>query len=302
MAKRWGGPRRAIALRRFAAFLAARMAAAMRLVTRSVPVGEVLFARSVIAAIVIGAFYSFRGQFRTALHTTRPAGHLIRCLSGAISTGGYIAALARLPLVNVMVIVYSTPVITVILAACFLKERVRLFRWFATCVGFLGILVMVSPYVEGQWALLSVSGIGMSFALVSAFTGALSSIQIRRLTETEKTPSIVFYFYLACAFAGALTLPFFSVMPSASEWGLLVFVGVIGVFAQLATTESLRFAGVSTAVFFDYTIIFWSFFIGYFAFGELPGRIVYFGGILIVGSAIFIIYREQLLKKRAAPG
>ena len=295
------GALQAIGLRLVGALLAAVMAAAMRFVTQSIPVGEVLFVRSVIAAVLIGAFYWFRGEFRAALYTKRPLGHLVRCVSGAISTGAYIAALARLPLVNVMVIAYSTPVITVILAASFLRERVRVFRWSATFVGFVGILLMLSPYFEGQWTIVTVAGIGMSFALLSALTGAVSAIQIRRLTETEKTPSIVFYFYVACALAGALTLPFEAAAPNLTEWILLIVIGVIGVFAQLATTESLRLAGASTAVFFDYTIILWSFLIGYFVFGELPELIVYVGGSLIIGSGIFIIYREQALKKRPEP-
>jgi drug/metabolite transporter (DMT)-like permease len=291
------GPLRAIGLRLAAALLNAGVAAALRLVSRDLPIGEVVFFRSFIAAFLIGAFYLFRAQLRTALYTRRPFAHFVRCLSGAISTAAYVGALARLPLVNVMVIVYSTPVITVVLAACFLKEQVRIYRWSATFLGFLGIVLMLLPYFDMPWVTISAAGLGMAFALLSAVTSAVSSIQIRRLTETEKTPSIVFYFYFSCAFAAALTLPFSSVVPNPMEWIMLAAIGVVSVFSQLAATESLRFAGASTAVFFDYTIILWSFLIGYFAFRELPGPIVYLGGLLIVVSGIFIIYREQGLKK-----
>jgi drug/metabolite transporter (DMT)-like permease len=82
---------------------------------------------------------------------------------------------------------------------------------------------------------------------------------------------------------------------------MLTLVGLLSAVSQLATTDSLRHAGASVAVFFDYTIIFWSFLIGYFAFHELPGTVVYLGGSLILASGLFIIYREQQLKKARPP-
>jgi drug/metabolite transporter (DMT)-like permease len=162
----------------------------------------------------------------------------------------------------------------------------------------MGIILMLLPYLDRPWvSLLGTAGFGMALALLSAATGGISLIQIRRLTETESTASIVFYFYLSCTFAAALTLPFWAVMPNTIEWLMFGVIGVVSIFSQLAATESLRYAGASTAVFFDYTIILWSFLIGYFAFGELPGPFVYLGGSLIVMAGLFIIYRDQRLKR-----
>ena len=55
------------------------------------------------------------------------------------------AALARLPLANATAIGFAAPLITVALAALVLKERVRIFRWSAVGVGFVGVLVMLCP-------------------------------------------------------------------------------------------------------------------------------------------------------------
>src|SRR4051812_43198999 len=117
-------PLRSISLRLAAAFLSAAVAAGLRIVGRDLPLCEVLFFRSGVAAIAIAAVYYCRGQFRAAFYTNRPLGHFVRCISGTISTAAYIAALTRLPLVNVMVLVYSTPIVTVVLAAWLLKEKV----------------------------------------------------------------------------------------------------------------------------------------------------------------------------------
>ena len=58
------------------------------------------------------------------------------------------AALARLPLVDATAISFASPLITVAFAAIFLGERVRIYRWSAVIVGFLGVLVMLSPHLE----------------------------------------------------------------------------------------------------------------------------------------------------------
>ncbi len=55
------------------------------------------------------------------------------------------------------------------------------------------------------------------FALTGAFCNAGSVIQTRRLTESETTSSIVFYFSLICALAGLATWPLGWLVPS---WGI----------------------------------------------------------------------------------
>ena len=58
------------------------------------------------------------------------------------------AALARLPLVDATAISFAAPLITVAFAAWFLGERVRIYRWSAVGVGFIGVIVMLWPYLD----------------------------------------------------------------------------------------------------------------------------------------------------------
>ena len=70
-------------------------------------------------------------------------------------------------------------------------------------------------------------------------------IQTRRLTETETTSSIVFYFSLICALAGLATWPFGWLMPTWPEFAALVAVGLCGGLAHILLTESYRLAPAS---------------------------------------------------------
>ena len=180
----------------------------------------IVFFRAAFAIVPVLLIDAWRRELADVVRTKRPLGHLGR---GTISMCGMFlnfAALARLPLVDATAISFAAPLITVAFAALFLGERVRIYRWSAVAVGFVGIIVMLWPYLNlAQYAAggsaTAAATIGASCGLLAAFTNAGSVIQTRRLTDTETTSSIVFYFSLYCAIAGLATLPFGWIWPSA---------------------------------------------------------------------------------------
>ncbi len=210
------------------------------------------------------------------------------------------AALARLPIVDVTTITFASPLITVALSAWILKERVRVYRWTAVGVGFIGVVVMLWPHLDvarytGTGAAASVATLGALFAMASAFTNAGSVVQTRRLTDTETTSSIVLYFSLFCALGGLLTLPFGWIVPSWPQLAALVGLGVFGGLSHILLTESYRYAPASLVAPLDYTALFWAFILGYFFFDELPTATVYVGAVIVAGSGLYVIWRERQL-------
>jgi drug/metabolite transporter (DMT)-like permease len=269
-----------------------------------------VFFRSAFGIIPVVVIYAWRRELMTAVRTSRPFGHLGR---GAISVFGMFfnfAALARLPIVDVTTITFASPLITVALAAIFLKERVRIYRWSAVAVGFVGVLVMLWPHLDlARYtnAATSAAALGAIFALISAFTNAGSVIQTRRLTDTETTSSIVFYFSLFCTVGGLLTLPFGWIVPTWPQLAALVSLGMLGGFSHILLTESYRYAPASLVAPLDYTALLWAFLIGYWAFGEVPTTTVFIGAAIVAGAGLFVIWRERQLgleraRARAAAG
>ena len=230
--------------------------------------------------------------------TRRPLGHLGRGVQGICAMFVNFAALARLPLMDATAISFASPLITVALAALILKERVRRYRWSAVALGFVGVIVMMWPYLD-MWSTFYVGSaartVGAICALVGAFLNAGTVIQTRRLTASETTSSIVFYFSLICALAGLATLPFGWLPVTVSEFIMLVMIGVIGGLSHLLLTESYRHAPASVVAPFDYTAMLWAFMLGYFVFGELPSIFVYVGAVIVVASGLFVLWREQQL-------
>ena len=139
----------------------------------------------------------------------------------------------------------------------------------------------------------SVSGaVGALCALGGAVTNAGSVIQTRRLTTTETTSSIVFYFSFICALAGLATLPFGWIMPTLPQLAALVGLGIFGGLAHILLTESYRYAPASLVAPFDYMRWCGRSCSATCCFGEVPTLLVYIGSGIIAAAGLFVIYRD----------
>jgi drug/metabolite transporter (DMT)-like permease len=290
---------KAVGFKLFSAILFAVMQALVRQLGDVVPLGQMVFFRGAFAVLPVLLIYAWRGELAVAVRTNRPIGQLGRA---SLSVGGMFtnfSALARLPLADATAISFASPLITVALAALILKERVRIYRWSAVIVGFIGVIVMLIPqfdvnhYVAAGAA--AAAAIGSVLALLSAFFNSGTVIQTRRLVASEATSSIVFYFSLGITLSGAVTLPFAWQTPTGAELAMLITIGVFGGIGHIFLTESYRFATASVVAPFDYTSMLWALLFGYWLFGELPSALVYVGGIIVAGAGLFVIWRERQL-------
>jgi len=296
----------AISLKVMSALLFAVMSALVRFLGERYPVGQIVFFRSAFAILPVVLIYAWRNELAAAVRTVRPLGHVGRGLISICGMFCNFSALARLPIVDATAISFASPLITVAFSAIFLKERVRIYRWSAVIVGFSGILVMLAPNFDpALHAAGAMTTLGVAFAIGGAFCNAGSVIQTRRLTETETTSSIVFYFSLICALAGLATWPLGWLTPTWPELAALVTVGLCGGIAHILLTESYRLAPASLVAPFDYTSMVWAFLLGYFFFNELPTVYVFIGAAIIAAAGLFVIWRERQLglqRVRAAEG
>jgi len=288
-----------IALKLISAVLFAVMSALIRYLGVRYPIGEVVFYRSAFAIVPIVLIYAWRGELAATVRTERPMGQLSR---GALSIVGMFCnfgALARLPLIEANAISFTSPLFGVAFAALFLKERVRIYRWSAVIVGFIGVLVVLAPHLSGDEltiAMASAASVaGVVYAIAGSITNAGTMIQTRALTQSESTSSIVFYFSLICALAGLVTWPFGWIAPTGSEFLILACIGFLGGTGHIVLTESYRHAAASVVAPFDYTSMIWALILGYAMFGETPTVMIVIGSAIIAAAGLFVIWRERQL-------
>ncbi len=297
---------KAVLLKLVAALLFAMMSVLVRWLGQRYPVGQVVFFRSAFAILPVVIIYAWRKELMAAIRIGRPFAHIGRGLTAVGAMFCNFSALARLPVVDATAISFVSPLFTVALSAMFLKERVRIYRWSAVIIGFIGVLVMLAPHLDVERsAANAVAVTGATLGLAGAFFSACSTVQTRSLTKSETTSSIVFYFSLICALAGLCTLPFGWLAPTGPELAALIAIGVFGGLAHIFLTESYRLAEASLVAPFDYTSMLWALILGYLVFSELPDALVFVGAAIIAGAGLFVIWRERRLglqRARVAEG
>ena len=286
-------PLAGIALKVGATFVFTIMAVVARGLSKDIPVGEVVFFRSAFAFAPLLGWMAMHGIGFSTLRTAHPWMHARRALTGVCAMFSYFTALIYLPVADLTAIGFASPLIVVILAATVLGEVVRAYRWSAVGVGFVGVMIMISPHLSGDFG--QGSSFGVALGLANAVFVAFTMIFIRMMSGSEPALTIAFYFQFACACVSGLTLLFMWVTPTGSQLVLLVSLGILGGIGQLLMTNSYRFADASTLANFDYAAMIWAIFFGWLIFSELPPSEVFLGAIVVIGSGLFIAWREQRL-------
>lgn len=273
------------------------MAAMIKATSAHVPPGQAVFFRSVFAIPVIVVWLAQRRELSTGFSAVNPAGHIWRGFVGTLAMGLGFAGLGYLPLPEVTAIGYAAPLLTVVFAAMFLGEEVRIFRITSVALGLIGVLIVLSPrltVLQGEVAD-SAEALGATLVLGSAVFAALAQVFVRKLVMTEKVPAIVFWFSVTASLLSLTTLAFGWVVPTAFEAGLLVGAGLLGGVGQIFLTSSYREADASLIAPFDYASMIFALLIGYFVFAEVPTVAMLSGAALVVFAGCLIIWRERKL-------
>jgi drug/metabolite transporter (DMT)-like permease len=290
-------PLRGIGLKVLSVTVFTAMAICIKASAPHVPPGEAVFFRAFFAIPVIVGWLIWTGNLRHGLDTLYPMGHLWRGLVGTSAMGLGFTALGLLPLPEATALGYAAPLLTVIFAAMFLGEQVRVFRLSAVVVGLVGVVVVLSPRltVTSVGDASKLQTIGAFAALMGAVFAALAQVFVRKLVQTEATSAIVFYFSLTAALLALTTIPFGWVVPAAREAALLVGAGFLGGLGQILLTESYRHAETSVIAPFEYVSMLLALVLGYAIFAEAPTAPMLTGAALIVAAGLFIIWRERKL-------
>jgi len=270
------------------------MSAIIRWLGNRVPLGEVVFARSFFALVPLFLMLLWRRELHLAVQFNSPWGHVGRAVASIGSMFCNFAALARIPLVDATAIAFATPLLNVALAAIFLGEKVRKFRWIAVFIGFIGVLIMVSPHL-GSAPRQEAAFIGSLLAVGGVILTSAAMTQVRQMSRTETTASMVFSYTVLSTLVSFVTIPDW-IRPAPWDAVALVCTGIFGGIGQITVTESYRHASAGTVAPFAYTSMIYSLVIGYSFFGEVPEVVVLLGALLVVLAGLFVLYRERQLR------
>ena len=200
--------------------------------------------------------------------------------------------LRNLELAEVTSMAFSGPIWVVIFSILFLGEKVRITRWLAVGLGFLGVLIISKPGFDNL-------NLYYIFPIIFTLGFAGVSIFIRKLTLVgEPVYLIAFYFSICSAIFGLFTLPLGGwLIPTIYDLGLLILIGLFGSIANLLLTKSYQLAEVSLTTPLKYLSLVFAIIFGFYFFNEIPTIYTLSGaGLIVVSSAIIFIREHQLNK------
>ena len=202
----------------------------------------------------------------------------------------FFTGLKSMPLAEAITIAFAAPLFITMLSRPILGELIGPRRWSAVAIGFVGVMVALRPGFGGM-------GIGPILVIISAFAYALSMVLLRRFAGQEPTHNILFYSAVGAFVVGGFNSIPVWVVPDAIDWGLLVLVGVWGVFGSYAVIRAYRLGEASMLAPLEYTALIWSIMFDLWLFHLTPVPAVLVGAAIIIGSNVYIAHREHQLAK-----
>lgn len=239
-----------------------------------------------------------------SLRPKRPWMNLLRgALHGAASLL-FFTAVKYMPLADVFAIYFVEPFILTAMSAAFLGEKVGWRRWLAIVVGFGGAMIVIQPsFALFGWTALLPVGCAFLFSLYLFMNRAIGEADSPLTMQTVAGFGGVLFVGTTLLAGDAAGIGDFA--PSLpSSWlglGLLLLLGSLSGYGHLLIVRAFRLAPLSLLAPFQYFEIISGVVLGYAVFGDFPSASKWLGIAIIVASGLFIIWREQKLRRAARP-
>lgn len=221
------------------------------------------------------------------LRTRHPLLQLARATMLPLMTGMNFWALQYLQLAETGSIQFLAPIVVALLGHWLLGERLDRGRWIAIVVGFVGVLVILQPGSRGFHPAMLVS-------LLQTLLYASFILLTRVLAAHDRPESSNF---LSALGATAMLAPFavsaWQTPGSPFEWTVIAITGIAGGLGHYLLAQAPRFAPASTVTPFIYSQILYMVVLGYLVFGDLPRPAVVVGAVIVVGSGLYLVWRER---------
>ena len=218
---------------------------------------------------------------------------LVRVGAEIFITITFLTALKHMPLANVTAILQALPLAITMAAALFLAEPVGWRRWSAILVGFVGVLIVVRPGLEG-FNIYSLS------AFMAIIFLTVREISTRKLTSEVPTITVVLSTAVGSTlFAGIMMIGSEWDTVSAVSWLLILGAAVAVLIATLLSVMAMRIGDIGFVSPFRYTSMLGAIGLGILMFGDWPDQPTLVGTVIIVSTGIYTFHREQKVSRKA---
>ena len=261
----------------------------VKFLSETMPMGQIVFMRNLIASVVI-FLIAYRQHALRPIRLAFSPYIVIRIIGEVGGTVMFLIGLSHIPIGNASAILQALPLAVTMGAALFLGEPVGWRRWSAILVGFIGVLVIVRPGVEGF----------SPYALIVAITVLFAAG--RDIATRKIDPSIPPLFISSLTAPAVALAGLFLDPPTSTQWvsvgiwecALLIGAASLILVAYHFIIHAMREGDISFIAPFRYSSLIVAILFGYLVFGDIPDIYIIIGALMIVASGLYTIYRERV--------
>ncbi|MBC8036405.1 MAG: DMT family transporter [Rhizobiales bacterium] len=261
----------------------------VKLVGTSLPVGEIIALRGIMAVLFIAVICAAHGVL-SSLPQLRNRNVLTRASLDLVATILFITALMHMQIANLTAVLQAVPLAVALLSVLFLGEKVGWRRTLAIVLGFIGVLLIVKPTPQTltQYDF---------FALLVVVAVAVRDLVTRNIPARVPTLIVALANAVFVTLGGMMLLAFEGyVLPQAWQITCLAVAAVFLASGYMFMVATLRLGELSATAPFRYTIMIFAIMSGVMVFGEYPDWLAIMGMVLIVTTGLYAAHREAQLK------
>lgn len=260
------------------------MGAAIKTISRDLPVEMIVFFRNLFGLVMLAPWLIRAGM--VGLATQRLPLHATRTLSGLAAMYCFFYALGHLQLGEAVLLNFSAPLFVPVIAWLWLRESVTGSLVWALLVGLAGIALILKP-TAGLVDPVALIG------LVSGLCAAVATVTVRGLARTEPPERIVFYFSAMGTAVAALPMLRAWIEPDALQWLTLVLIGTFATGGQVLLTRGISLVPAATLGPFTYASVVFAAVIGWLVWGEVLDASTLLGGLLVCAGGVLVLRGQR---------
>ena len=265
----------------------ASMHAAVRHVSADMHPFEIAFFRNIFGFVAILPMLIREGW--AGLTSKQPKLQVLRGVTGIIAMLCWFYSLSVVPIATATALSFTAAVFASLGALVFLGEKMRLRRWTAVVISFVGVFVILRPGGEGF-------DLQALYVLASASMWGTSIVIVKQLSRTDSSVSIVSWMSISLAVLSIPPAIAVWTQPSIEQLLWLALIGLLGTVGHLTMIRALRDAETTAVMSVDFSRLIWATLFGTLFFFDPIDAMTWLGGGIIFASGLYIIYREARIK------
>lgn len=261
-----------------AALAFAAMGIAIRIASESINTAGIVFLRNLFGLLFLLPFLL---KPSSTIKTRHLGMHIIRAVTGLSAMYCFFYTITKIPLATAVLLNYSVPLFTPIIAYYWLRESTAKSTWIIIAIGFVGVYLIVQPHNQ-TWNIGAITGV------LSGLLAGFALSTVRKMRATESSTTIVFYFAVISLIISALPALFTWQTLSAELWLLMLATGLFATVGQLSISKGYQLLEASIASVFTYTTAIWAGLGAWLLWQEIPNALALTGMCIVTASGILV--------------